>query len=99
MNFVVILQNDSHISVFWFWIVYGVEYAFGGNNILKPVVVKFGHFQGLHVRKSILIGRTKMDEKECQYIIPKSWKRSIMGIVTVLFSRTVIISQMTRINN
>ncbi|KAL8216817.1 hypothetical protein R6Q57_023654 [Mikania cordata] len=53
--------------------VYGVEYAFGGSDSSKPGVVKLEprHFQGLHVRKSILIGRTEMSEKECQEFIKR----------------------------
>ncbi|KAI3765769.1 hypothetical protein L2E82_15812 [Cichorium intybus] len=67
---------DSSISIIGFWTVYGVEYAFGGSDNSKPGIVKLEpkHFQGLQIRKSILIGRTELSEDECREFIKKMAK-------------------------
>ncbi|KAI3710781.1 hypothetical protein L2E82_40575 [Cichorium intybus] len=67
---------DSSISILGFWTVYGVEYAFGGSDNSKPGIVKLEpkHFQGLQIRKSILIGRTELSEDECREFIKKMAK-------------------------
>lgn len=64
-----------------------MEYAFGGSDSSKPGVVKLEprHFQGLQVRKSILIGRTEMGEKECQDFIKKLAKEYPGNSYNIIF--------------